>query len=188
MQVMRQTLSWLIGAPLALVGSQLAHAEAYRLVYRNPHERAHELQASGHGYLEHAPLALALLLALVACGLTLRLLGARAGRGRELALWPFAVLPVLTFVLQEHLERGTLGGVLAEPTTVVGLLLQLPFALLAYVVARLLLRAADALAGTVAPPRLRRTATHLLAPSSAVLPRTPRLAFGTAQRGPPRVG
>mgnify|MGYP006170288605 CR=1 FL=1 len=36
---MRRASSWLIALPLALGGSQLAHAEAYRLVYADPHER-----------------------------------------------------------------------------------------------------------------------------------------------------
>ena len=182
----RRASSWLIALPLALGGAQLAHAEAYRLVYADPHERAHALDATGHAYLSYAPAAAALALALLLCGLTRRFVHARGGRTAAVAAWPFAAVPLLTFLAQEHLERGSLVGVLAEPTTVVGLLLQVPFALLAYGFARLLLRAVDGLALVARRrPRLRAEARSPRPLTPALFP-LPPLAFGVAQRGPPR--
>jgi hypothetical protein len=186
MGLVRRALSWLVVLPLAVGGSQLAHAEAYRLVYADPHERAHVLDGSGHAYFSYAPAAFALALAVLLCGLAGWLAHARRGRSIALATWPFAAVPLLTFLVQEHVERGTLAGVLAEPTTLVGLLLQLPFALLAFAVARLLLRVVEALAvARVRRPRIRAR-TRSLRPATPMLPPLPRLAFGVAQRGPPR--
>ncbi len=185
MRPVRRVSSWLVALPLALGGSQLAHAEAYRLVYADPHERAHALDATGHAYLAYAPAAAALALALLLCGLIGWFLHARGGRTTAVATWPFAAVPLLTFVAQEHLERGSLVGVLTEPTTVVGLALQLPFALLAYGLARLLLRVVDALALAASRrPRLRPDARQPR-PGTCTLVPLPRLAFGVAQRGPP---
>ena len=179
---MRRITTWLLTLPLAIGGSQLAHAEAYRLVYADTHERSHVLAESGHGYLQHFPFAVALGLAVIGVALVSR----ARGRTGELAAWPFAAIPVATFALQETLERGGDLSALIEPTTLVGLALQLPFALLAYAVARLLLQAVDALAARLRPaPRSRRTSLFPL-PLELRLSPLPRLAFGLAQRGPPR--
>jgi hypothetical protein len=146
--------------PLAVVGSQLAHALAYRLVIRDDTELAHELAASGHGYLAYAPIALAVCVALVAFALIRELqisvLARRPSRSRPSAL-SFAVLAPTIFVAQEYLERLVHEGgfpvdVVLEKTFVLGLVLQLPFALAAYVLARLLLRATRAVARLLSPP------------------------------------
>jgi hypothetical protein len=55
----RRTIAWLLTMPLAVVGSQLAHALAYRLMTPSDAERAHELAATGHAYLSYAPVVLA---------------------------------------------------------------------------------------------------------------------------------
>lgn len=183
-EAMRRTATWLLTLPLAAGGSQLAHAEAYRIVYADPHERSHALATSGHAYLEHAPFALAVGIALVLAALVSH---ARARRGTRLAAWPFAVFPIAVFVLQEVLERGGQASALVEATTLVGLALQLPFAALAYAVARLLLHAVDVL--TREQPRVpqrSRRAVVLLRPTQLHTAPLPRLAFGVAQRGPPR--
>ena len=74
-----------------------------------------------------------------------------AGSLGGMPAWPFAVLPPLAFALQEHLERLLHAGAVPwtavlEPTFLPGFLLQLPFALLAFAVARALLGAAVLLA------------------------------------------
>lgn len=48
-----------------MVGSQLAHALAYRLVTSSETERGHELAAAGHAYLAYASVALAVCSVLV---------------------------------------------------------------------------------------------------------------------------
>jgi hypothetical protein len=145
---MRRRLTWLVALPAMLAGTQAAHAVAYRLVFPDSSLRLHMLGASGHGYLNWLPLVLALAGAIGVVGLGAAV--ADTARGREVGSLPpvaFAVLPPLAFVLQEVLElslhTGTLGWhAAAEPTFLPGLALQLPFALLAFLAARLLLRAA----------------------------------------------
>jgi hypothetical protein len=82
--------------------------------------------------------------------------------------WLFAVVPPLAFGVQEHLERALQGeptaGAALEPTFVLGLVLQVPFALLAYLLARLLLGAVALAARLVAAtPRLARPRSPSLA-------------------------
>jgi hypothetical protein len=160
---MRRSLAWLVAMPLMLAGSQVAHAVAYRLAFPQSDIRLRALLATGHGYLTWLPLALgaAGAVALVALG-TAVLDSARGRDVRELPAVAFALLPPSAFVLQEVLElslhTGTFGWhALLAPTFAPGLLLQLPFAAIAFLVARLLLRAAE---------RIGRALTRT-APSSA---------------------
>ena len=146
---------------------ELAHAVDYWLVSPDAHERSELLAGSGHGYFSYLPFAVALCVALLVAGLVA--VARAAGRGRpafSLDPWPLAVLPIATFVLQEHLERYLHDGAfpwhaVSEPTFALGLVLQIPFAIAAYMVARLLLRAAEAIGSRAAPresfgrPRLR---------------------------------
>lgn len=184
---MRRGLSWLLALPLVLAGSQLAHAVAYRVAVPDSHERAHLLAATGHRYLEYAPLVAGLCSATVVVALALHV---RGNAGARLRAWPFALLPLLTFVAQEHLERllhgGSVSGIAVEPTFVVGVVLQIPFGLIALLIARALLRAAErvatALRGSTAP-RLRPIAVRVRtfeSPFRAVL-----LVAGSGVRGPP---
>jgi hypothetical protein len=154
---MRRRLTWLVALPAMLAGTQLAHGLAYRLVFPETSLRLHVLAASGHGYLAWLPLALGLAGAVGAVGLAAAVVD--AARRRTVGSLPplaFAVLPPLAFVLQEVLElslhTGSVGWhAFAEPTFLPGLALQLPFALLAYVAARLLLAAAVQLGRLFAP-------------------------------------
>ncbi len=119
----------------------------------------------------------------------------QAGRGeRHVAIDRrlLAILPLATFVLQEYLERHLHDGAFpwlafAEPTFVLGFVLQLPFALAAYGVARLLVRAAEAIGAALARPRAARptSAVAILAPASVLLPLRSPLASGHPSRGPP---
>jgi hypothetical protein len=158
---MRRRLTWLVALPALLAGTQLAHGLAYRLVFPETSLRVHVLAASGHGYLAWLPLVLGLAGALGAVGLAAAVVD--AARGRAVGSLPplaFAVVPPLAFVLQEVLELSLHSGAVgwhafAEPTFLPGLALQLPFALLAWAAARLLLRAAVRLGRALAPtPRV----------------------------------
>jgi hypothetical protein len=128
-------------------GTEAAHWLAFRLVYPDPYERSLALQSSGHGDLTWLPSLGAAGLSLLLSGLVLgSLIPARRGL-RPVAPARFACLPPLTFALQEHLESllhsSSLLGVVCEPTFMLGMLLQLPFAIAAYYVARALLGAAE---------------------------------------------
>ena len=70
----RRNVVWLLTLALAVIGSQLAHELAYRLVTPDGARRAHELAQTGHAYLVYAPAALAVcsVLVLIALGGELR--------------------------------------------------------------------------------------------------------------------
>jgi hypothetical protein len=193
--VRRRSLPWLLSIPLMLGGTELAHWLAFRLVYPNAWDRAQALQQSGHGYFGWLPLACGIGAALLVSGLFLHGQDVSAGRRPVVgpgALYRFAALPPLAFALQEHLEQllhtGSITGVALEPTFMLGLALQLPFALAAYLLARLLLglaeRVGGALTRSVSARRVASAAPRL--PRFAPVPlRVPALAGGHAERGPP---
>jgi len=195
----RHRIVWLLSAPLMLAGLELGHAAAYRIVYPDPYERAQILAASGHGYLSYSPTVLAVAGAFALCALFHH--GASTRVVEETGMLrvpagPFAALPLAAFALQEHLEllihTGTLPfGATLEPTFLIGLGLQLPFALAAYGLARLMLRAAERIgaalrAGPPKPAGKRRVLRTW--PSDLELPRLAPLIVGSSGRGPPRPG
>jgi hypothetical protein len=158
----RRNAVWLITLPLAIVGSQIAHAAGYRLA-TGEGELAHALSSSGHGYLAYAPLVLGVCAALVVLALARELAGALGGDGRTSrpSALLFSVLAPAIFIAQEHFERLAHDGVfptslLVEKTFLLGLALQVPFALVAYAVARLLLGVTRAVAHLLASPRAAR--------------------------------
>ncbi len=139
---MKRSHAWLVTMPIALAGIEAAHALA-NAVFGSP-EGAGELFASAASGSGLAPIAAGLGAACVLAGLAAKVVGAGASRPRTFAL-PFALLPPLAFVLLEVAEglfhRGTVPwSDLHEPTFLVGLALQVPFALLGYSISRLVLR------------------------------------------------
>jgi hypothetical protein len=166
---MKRGAPWLVSVPFMAAGCLAAHALAYHLV-SNPQER--------HGYLAFAPLFLGVLGGLAIVG------AVRRGRSHSPVL--FALLPPLAFVLQEHAERLQL--VATEPAFLVGLALQLPFALAALVAARAFLSLADLVAEAFsASPHVRR-ARALPAPAVAFAAPRARLVSGPrSSRAPPSV-
>jgi hypothetical protein len=186
---MKGRLAWLHLLGLLIGGWAAAHGLAYRVVVPDSTERSHLLEETGHGYLDAAPL-LSLVLTLIALGFVGSLV---RGRARFCTPWPFALLPPGAFIVQEHVERLLHEGQLPVtaalgPTFMVGLLLQLPFALAALLLARGMVALAEALVhrrgsehrGVVEPP------PGLCRPASfAPFPRTGLLALGHGQRAPP---
>jgi hypothetical protein len=168
---------WLAVSPLVAVGVAASHTLAYRLTGTST--------GPFHAYLDHAP---QLLLVLVIAGLALGGLEVLrlGGRLRLPAAWSFPVAALATFVVQEHLERlvhtGDLPWLLGSRAFLLGLLLQLPVALLAWALARRLLR--GLVPARALPARLPR---HLLAavPAPAAPVRALAVAV-TRGRGPPR--
>ena len=189
---MRRGLAWLVAIPLMLAGSEAAHVLAYRFVYPEAHVRVLALAMTGHGYLSRVPLILGAGVAVAFLSLLVAAFDAARGRNvRALPAWAFAVLPPLAFFVQEVLElslhTGTLGwrAVLA-PTFLPGIALQAPFALAAYVAARLLLRAAERL-GRMFAERPRLVFVELVFTPAAQSARSRLSLLRLASRGPPVV-
>ncbi len=196
----RRLAAWLLSFPLMVGGSQVAHVLAYQWVYPNAHVRLSELLATGHAYMMGssglAPMLLGALGAAELIGVGWVFAGsARRSLQRPVPAGAFALMPLLGFTLQELLERWLAGApfpwwIVLQPTFRVGLLLQLPFALIAFLVARLLLRATEQ-AGRALRPRAQRPALGSSSVHWHVLnvwrPRPAALAVGHAGRGPPRL-
>jgi hypothetical protein len=189
----RRALTWLLLVPLALLGSEAAHTVDYWLVERDPGRRAALLADTGHGYLDLLPAAIATCWAVV----LLSLLGwaLEGGRGRRapvLPFAPFALLPPIAFAGRELIERASYGelqpGVLLEPVFLVGLAVQIPFAVIAFLAGRALLHAATTLGAKLAKlPERRLLAPLDLTPPHVTLPlpRLSPLALSQPVRGPP---
>ena len=187
---MRRGLTWALILPLLLGGTEIAHALAYRLVFPQLHARV--LAATGHAYLAWLPLVLGVTGALAIAALVAAGIDAARGRSpRDVPAWAFAAVPPLAFVLQEVLELslhlGTFGwrAVLA-PTFVPGLLLQLPLALAAYLVARVLVRAAESIGRALAAVRFVSLVDSLVTSGDAK-PRVHVASTTRTTRGPPRL-
>ena len=152
--------------PAAFGGMLAAHEVAYR-----------GTETSSHGFMG----ALGMLVcALLAVGLV----AAVRGPGGTAPAWLFAACPPLAFLLQESAERGFDPGFLFEPAVLAGLALQLPFALLSWALARLLLRAAASLGRLLRRGGRLRNTLRLPRPAPAAT------LYGTfvlagAGRGPP---
>ncbi len=160
---------WLVSIPFMAAGCLAAHSLAYHLVSA-PEER--------HGYLAFAPLFLGVLAALALVG--------AVRRGRVRSPLAFAALPPLAFVVQEHAERLEL--VVTEPAFLLGLALQLPFALAALVAARAFLGVADrVIEALAARPPTRRAAVAAESAAVVDVPRVTLLAGSRSSRAPPAV-
>ena len=167
--VKRLGAPWLVSIPFMAAGCLAAHSLAYHLV---------SAREERHGYLAFAPLLIGLLAAIAVVG--------AVRRGRVRSPLVFAALPPLAFVVQEHAERLEL--VVTEPAFLVGLALQLPFALAALVAARAFLGLADLVADALTARPPARRAPVLAAPAAA--PDSPRawlLTGSRSSRAPPAV-
>ncbi len=191
---MRRALTWLVALPLLLAGSQAAHLLAYRLVYPGAPVRARVLLETGHGYLDRLPIALGIAGAVALVSLLVAALDAARGRAaRTLPAWAFGLLAPAAFVFQEYLERSLHSGsfawhAAAAPTFLPGLLAQLPFALVAWLVARALLGAAARAGRAFAHQSrslVRRLDSVFARPVGTVFVRRRALAYRLAERGPP---
>jgi hypothetical protein len=184
-------LAWLLSLGLAAAGGLAAHGLAYRIAEPDAERRHELLQSTGHGYMD-----LTLLGSLCAALTVLAFAGcvlAGIRRDTRPPLWLFALAPPVGFALQEHAERllhqdALSAGTVLEPTFLAGLLLQLPFAVVALLFARALLVAAGVLARELgaAPPRFRPAPDASLAvPTGHWTPAAPTLVCARGQRAPP---
>lgn len=189
--------AWLLLVLPAAVGWVTAHCLAYVLVASDPHDGAGLHSEAGHGYLGAvAPVVAACAGSLLLVGLALAIADGMRGRARSrLPGWPVALVPPLGFAVQEHAERWIASDAFSvatalEPTFLVGIALQLPFALGALVVARAVLALGHRLGRAIEAPRSPRLRARAIAwiPLGRLEPelaRPPILATGHSERGPP---
>jgi hypothetical protein len=194
---MRHRAAWLIPLPLAVASWLGAHSLAYWLVSPGGTGHMGLHTVSGHGYLGYAPALAVWGLALVLAGLVLCVGDGLRGRRPSAPPVPvFVLLPAVGFAVQEHLERliGT-GGIpndlVVEPTFLVGLALQLPFALAALLVAHALSALGFGIGRALARQlTFRRQVSGvppspLRLPASVALVTSSVLALGHGPRAPP---
>ena len=182
---MRGSLTWALTLPLLPIGVLAGHAVGYEL--------AGPGASAPHGYLGYAPLFLAICTAVVLAGFVARIVRIERGLAAGPApAWIFAALPPVAFLAQEYLERlvqeGHVGWATAfQPAVLLGLYAQVPFALLAFLVARALASLADVVALAIgSAPADPVGGLPLLAPVSALLlPASCVAGRGYGERGPP---
>ena len=171
---MRREGAWTVVVPLVLASVEAGHALANVFVGDSAHE-VFATAASGRGTL---PLAAAALVALVLAALAARAHGAWVDAHRPaVTAAPFALLAPVAFVLLELSENAFRWGPLVDSGFLVGLALQLPAALLGYLVARALTRLADAVGARLgrrfAPARSERDRGRLATPLDQTLAPVP---------------
>ena len=192
---MRRRLPWLLVVPLMLAGSLGAHAATAFLTSVPAGEHGPELvERSSSGTAGNSVVVLGMAGALVLLAGGSWLFSTLCDRPRVGAShWIFFWLPPLAFSVQELAERllraeAAPFNAALEPRFLVGLALQIPFALTALLLARLLLRAARGIARALAQPTeltLPRRSTLVLPLVGCIPLRIPALALGYTQRGPP---
>jgi hypothetical protein len=198
--MLKRGAAWLVWLPLAVASWLGAHCFAYWLVSPGAEQHMGLHAERGHAYLGYTPAISIWGLALALAGLVLCV--GEGLRGRRLSRPPlrlFALLPPVGFAVQEHLERLVATGGIphdlwTEPTFLVGLALQLPFALagllVAYCLHSLGFGVGRTLSRAFAVQRPVRCASPsaLCVPAPAALITTSVLAPGHGPRAPPAVG
>lgn len=163
---------WLLVVPLGTFGVLAGHQLAYALTGTSQQEI--------HGYLDHLPEVALLLTVLSVIGASF------VERGSRLALWPYPAVTVVGYVAQEHLERladsGSVPLLLDKPFFLVGLVLQVLVAIVAWWLAQLLVR----LVGSTEAARSSRTRGGV-EPRAGIDSGAPRgaLACSGGPRAPP---
>jgi hypothetical protein len=197
----RQRLPWLLAVPLMAMGSIAAHVIGYAGAPgtgEHGHDEARELAAlherSSEGSAGHVVLPLGLVAALLlVVGIRLVVSRLRGGDSRGLGAGSFFLLPLLAYSSQELIERlvnaeGFPFDAVLEPRFLLGLVLQLPFAAVAFLLGRSLLRVGKRLIRLFARrpvPRHRARPTRPRCPTGVTLLRVRPLSRGHPLRGPP---
>lgn len=182
----RNRLSWLLFVPLTAIGGLVAHVAVQAVAVP-----AHHGARVPHSHIDigHWPLCAAV------CGVVglagLALAGVR-GRPARVPLWVFALVPPVGFAVQEEIFALSEG--LATPSAglslALGLTLQIPFALAAFLVARALLTFAVTVVRSFRgrAAALVRAPAFFLEPLGATWPQPRAFVLGHGQRAPPPRG
>jgi hypothetical protein len=189
-----------IAIPLAIASWLGAHCLAYWLVPPGSEQQMGMHAEHGHAWLGYSPAVAIWGLAFVIAGLVLCVsAGLRGGRSTRPPVRIFALLPPAGFAVQEHAERLIASGsipndLIVEPTFLLGLALQLPFALMALLLTRALYAIGFGLGRVLTGElllarRLRLRQPNLLCrPASVTLVGPSVLALGHGPRAPPATG
>lgn len=145
----------LVFLPLLVIGSEAGHALLGFLAPRS--YQGAELFEGGSAGQRLLPYAIALAVALIVAGL---LAAPERGRHPHRLRLGLAALPLVVFTVQEQVEyligRGHVAwGLPAHAAFAIGLALQFPFSLLAYLLGRMLFVLADAVALRLGAGRAR---------------------------------
>lgn len=179
---------------LSGLGWAAAHALAHRLV--SPESVVPGMPGL-HGYLGYLPVSLSLCLALALPLAAGAVCGAGWKRTSARSLWLFAAVPVLGFVGHSLLEPVIAGSATVSataaaalhltPVALVGLLVQIPFALAAVALGRRLFAFAETVARWLVGPKTALGHRRFGRPRPARADRRPsfRLDLGRSQRAPP---
>jgi hypothetical protein len=180
---------------MLVLGETVGHGFVARIF--DPHGERHTLLArTTQNYLTYLYAAIAISFALALAALARRAADSFHGRSaRTLPSWPLAGVPSVAFIAQEHIESFLHNGELnwltvAEPTVMLGAVMQLPCGLLALWLVRTLIRAADGLGQALSRSRAERRVRDR--PALAICHgrqddplRLLALARGLAERAPP---
>jgi hypothetical protein len=194
----RNASAWLVAFPLMAAGTWLSHCYALSAVDPSTHAAAHHTGHAGRmtaaQFVFSAPFLYACI-AVLALALVFRVGLSFAGHGAaRMSALPFAVVPALGFFAHQHFEQLSSTGsislaALTAPAFLLGLMLQIPFGIVAFFVVRFLLRFADRLGVTLAELRkARRAIPAIRRPRQSLAAHTPRLAalaHLAAPRAPP---
>jgi hypothetical protein len=192
-RVRGERLAWLVTLPIAAIGCEAAHAVA-NLVFGTADGDTSPFVLSTGRNADLVTLVASLAAVSVVLGLAGRSAGAWSTHRTAAARLPFALLAPAAFLLQEHLETllhtgAAPFGTVLHPTFLAGLLLQIPFALAGYAVARALIRLADGVRALI-DRRRRRTRTTAAPPKARPAYRTPPRSaahsWAHSGRAPPR--
>jgi len=197
-EVPRRFVVLLVSLPVVAGGWLSAHWLAYVLVAPHADDRSRLLAETGHHHAGAAPVFVACGITLLCVGLGLIVHQALSGASRpRVRKWPIALAAPAGFALQEHLERLIEFGAspvtaALEPTFIVGMVLQVPVAITAFVLVGALVAAGHAWgravrpSGSAVPRRLSLLAGVVLWPTPAPdRARMSALGAGHGERGPP---
>ena len=188
-----ERLAWLVTLPIAIIGCESAHAAANVFLGTADGDTGPFFLSTGRN-ADLVTLVASLAAVSVVLGLAGRAAGAWTTHRTAAARLPFALLAPAAFVVQEHIETllhtgaAPLGTALHQ-TFLAGLLLQIPFALAGYAIARALVRLADGVRALIG--RRRRAARAGGTPPHArpayrTPPRTEAHSWAHSGRAPPR--
>jgi hypothetical protein len=191
----RRLVAWLIALPLTAAGIWTRHALLPMETGHVGHDHGASASTPGSelglSFFCSIPFVLSTLALLALLGLVGIV---QERRLLTVSAWPFAVLVPVGFALHFHLEHaagaGGPFGLIVESAFLVGLGIQLPFAMVAYLIATALLHVAERIGEAFAARRRRqrlRPVSRKTPPRWACLarPRPALLATAGAPRAPP---